>query len=221
MSNMEEEGSIRIAICDDHRIIVEGLQRLLADAPQTECVGTAANGKELLFLLEHVQADLVLLDLDMPVMSGIQAMARLQERHPGLKVIILTMHDEPAVVKDLLAKGADGYLLKTCGREEMLRAIHAVHEGNKHFSAQITEGLLKQRAGDYAGDERIKALSGREREILAALAEGLSNKEIGNRLFISARTVDTHRSNIMRKLEIHNLASLVRLAMETGLTKLR
>jgi two-component system response regulator NreC len=216
---MEADQPIRIVLCDDHRIIIEGLQRLLHEAPGMACVGTAATGQELLFLLGHVRCDIILLDLDMPGMDGAEAMQRVKQEWPHTKVIILTMHDEDAVVRHLLESGADGYLLKTCGRDEMLRAIQAVHNGDKHFSARITESLLDQRRKVVREDVRLKDLTSRELDVLKALAEGLSNKEIGDRLFISARTVDTHRSNIMRKLDVHNVAALVRLAVATGLTR--
>ena len=216
---MELKTPVRLVLCDDHRIITDGLQRLLQDAAWVECVGTAASGKELLFLLEHLSADIILLDLDMPGMDGAEAMQQVKDRWPRTKVIILTMHDGPSMVRRLMEQGADGYLLKTCGRDELLRAVQAVHEGNKHFSAEITESLLKQRAEVSSRDDRLGAISEREREVLAALAQGLSNKEIGDRLFISHRTVDTHRSNLMKKLNVHNLAGLVRLAMSAGLVR--
>lgn len=210
---------VKIVLCDDHRIITEGLQRLLLDAPEVECCGTAESGEDLLFLLEHIAADVVLLDLDMPGMGGQEALRKTKVRWPLLKVIILTMHDEPAVVRNLMSLGADGYLLKTCGRDELLRAVTAVHQGNKHFSTAITEGLLMQRGDTVKQDARLKDLTAREIEVLGALAEGFSNKEIGDKLFISARTVDTHRSNLMKKLEVHNVAGLVRLAIAAGLVK--
>lgn len=216
---MELKTPVRLVLCDDHRIITDGLQRLLQDAAWVECVGTAATGKDLLFLLEHIPADIILLDLDMPVMDGTEAMQQIKKRWPRINVIILTMHDEPGIVRRLMEQGADGYLLKTCGRDELLRAVEAVHEGNKHFSAEITETLLKQRAEATSQDDRLAGISEREREVLAALAEGLSNKEIGDRLFISPRTVDTHRSNLMKKLKMHNLAGLVRLAVAAGLVR--
>lgn len=216
---MPNTSTIKVALCDDHRIITEGIQRLLADAPGVECVGTAESGKDLFFLMGHVAVDLVLLDLDMPVMGGVEVLRRIREKRLPVKVIVLTMHDEAAVVRDLMDKGADGYLLKTCGRDELLRAVHAAHQGLKHFSAAITESLLKQRTEKAGEDERLKGLTPREREILGALAEGLSNKEIGDRLFISARTVDTHRGNLMKKLDVHNVAGLVRIAMAAGLVR--
>ncbi len=218
-SSMPSPKSIKIALCDDHRIITEGLVRLLADAPDVECAGTAENGRDLLFLLGHVAVDVVLLDLDMPGMGGAEVMQQIKERWPRMRVIVLTMHDEAAVIRDLLGKGADGYLLKTSGRDELLRAVRAVAEGQKHFSAAITESLAQQRTSAAGSSPGLEGLTARELEILGALAEGLSNKEIGDKLFISARTVDTHRSNLMKKLGVHNVAGLVRLAVAAGLVK--
>ena len=218
-AKMEDRDLVRIAICDDHRIVIEGLQRLLLDVAWAECVGSAASGEEAIFLLEHIQVDLLLMDLDMPGMGGAEAMRRIKGRWPTTKVVILTMHDETAVVRSLMEDGADGYLLKTCGREELLRGIQAVDQGEKHFSSDITAALLKQRTETATSDDALHGLSSREREVLGALAEGLSNKEIGDRLFISPRTVDTHRTNVMKKLNVHNLAGLVRLAIRAGLVK--
>ena len=214
----EKNDAIQVALCDDHRLVLDGIQRLLEEMPGTECAGAVASGEEALFLLEHVRVDVVLMDLDMPGIGGAEAMVRIKVRWPAVKVIILTMHDEPAVVRNLMEQGADGYLLKTCGREELQRALEAVHQGRKHFSTEITEALLRP-VGMSPVDERLEGLTTREREVLAALAEGLSNKEIGERHFISPRTVDTHRTNLMRKLEVHNLAGLVRLAISSGLVK--
>jgi DNA-binding NarL/FixJ family response regulator len=216
---MEASDIVRIAICDDHRIVIEGLQRLLRDVAWADCVGSAASGEEAVFLLDHIQVDLLLMDLDMPRMGGAEVMRLIKARWPATRVLVLTMHDEPAVVRRLMEDGADGYLLKTCGREELLRGIQAVHHGEKHFSADITAALLRQRTETPSGHDGLLGLSSREREVLGALAEGLSNKEIGDRLFISPRTVDTHRTNLMRKLDVHNLAGLVRLAIRAGLVQ--
>lgn len=216
---MEPKQLIRLVLCDDHCIITDGLQRLLLDVPWVECVGIASSGQEAIFLLEHVPADVVIMDLNMPGMDGAEAMGQIKVRWPGIKVVILTMNDEVAVVRRLMDQGADGYLLKTCGRDELLRGVQAVHEGHKHFSADITEALLTKRAETAGKDDRLSGLSSREREVLGALAEGLSNKEIGERLFISPRTVDTHRTNLMKKVGVHNVAGLVRLAVSAGLVR--
>lgn len=214
-----KERPVRLALCDDHRIITDGLQRLLSEIPGIECVGNVQSGVEALFLLQHVQVDIMLMDLDMPEMDGTEAMAQIKTQWPAVKVLILTMHDEPAVVRRLMELGADGYLLKTCGTDELVAAIHAVHQGRKHFSATIVESLLDQSKAGAHQHTALSDLTAREKEVLSGLAEGLSNKEIGERHFISPRTVDTHRTNMMRKLNMHNLADLVRLAIRAGLVK--
>lgn len=208
---------MRLVICDDHRIVIEGLQRLLEDVPHVECVASTTSGPHLLELLEVVATDIVVLDLNMPVMDGTDALGRIKQQWPHLKVIILTMDDSPSSIRAVLERGADGYLLKTCSRDEFLLAVKAVHGGNKHISADVTQVLLNPAMETSRATGRLDVLSVREKEILAALAEGLSNKEIGARLFISHRTVDTHRTNLMKKLGVHNIAELVRIAITEGL----
>ncbi len=208
---------LRVAVCDDHRIITEGIQRLLDDAPFLTCAGIASSGAELLELLAQCQADAVFLDLNMPGMDGAETLRRIKQRWPSIKVLILTMEDGPATVKYVMDHGADGYLLKTSGRDELLQAVQEAMQGRRHFSPGVTEALLSGRAGVRNG--ALGVLSERELEVLTALAEGLSNKEVGEKLFISPRTVDTHRTNLMKKLDVHNLAALVRLAIAAGLVR--
>ncbi len=211
--------TIRILLCDDHRIIIDGLKGLLEGEEGMTCVGVTENGAEALQAVEHLQVDVVLMDLDMPVMDGMVATERMKKQWPLVKVIILTMHDGSALVQRVMELGADGYLVKNCGRDELLLAIRDVHAGRKYFGSALTESLLQQRQEKAADAGLLKELSEREVEVLAALAEGLTNKEIGERLFISPRTVDTHRTNLMRKLDVHNVAGLVRLAIQNGLVK--
>ncbi|MBK8500201.1 MAG: response regulator transcription factor [Flavobacteriales bacterium] len=210
---------IRILLADDHRIITDGLKGLLSEAPDMECVLTCANGREALDALGHLAIDVVLMDIEMPVLDGLATLERIARIHPRPKTIILSMHDEPAMVQRVMELGADGYLVKDCGREELLFAIRNVHAGNRHFASSVVEGLMKQRMATAHDRDTLKELSEREVEVLAALAEGLGNKEIGERLFISPRTVDTHRTNLMRKLDTHNVAGLVRIAVKAGLVK--
>ncbi|MFN3874501.1 MAG: response regulator [Flavobacteriales bacterium] len=208
----------RIILCDDHRIITDGLRRLLEGAPGVECVGAADDGPEALELLRHMKADVLITDLDMPQMDGATLTERAKALWPSLRVLVLSMHDEPALVRRALEAGADGYLVKTAGRDELLLAIGAVMEGRKHFGSGVMEGFLRDGTGQAARSELLQGLTEREVEVLAALAEGLSNKEVGARLHISPRTADTHRTNLMRKLGVHNVAGLVRIAIRAGLT---
>ncbi len=210
---------IRIVLCDDHRIVTDGLQQLLSGVADLECVGTARNGHEALYLLEHIQADVLLTDLDMPEMDGAVLTERVKQAGDGPKVIVLSMHEEAAVVKRLMDLGADGYLVKSAGKDEVLLAIRNVFNGARHFSSDLMAALLDQRTAAAQEGELLRDLSEREIEVLAALAEGLGNKEIGERLFISPRTVDTHRTNLMKKLGVHHVAGLVRIAIKAGLVK--
>jgi DNA-binding NarL/FixJ family response regulator len=210
---------VRIALCDDHRIVTDGLRLLLEDSPEVEYVGAASNGSEALYLVQHVQADVLLTDLDMPEMNGLQLTERVKQSLPQVRVLVLSMHDEPAMVRQAMEAGADGYLVKSAGREEVLLAIREVAAGRKHFGSGVMAGFMKQDAPSHRGSEVLKDLSEREVEVLAGIAEGLGNKEIGERLFISPRTVDTHRTNLMKKLGIHHVAGLVRLAIKAGLVK--
>jgi len=210
---------IRVALCDDHRIVTDGLKELLGGQADITCVGIAQGGSEAQFLLEHLRVDVLITDLDMPGMDGAQLTAWVKAERPGVKVIVLSMHEEGAVVKRLVELGADGYLVKSAGKEEVLLAIRNVHQGGRHFSSSLLGSMLKEEASAGRGRELLRDLSEREVEVLAALAEGLGNKEIGERLFISSRTVDTHRTNLMRKLDTHNVAGLVRIAIKAGLVQ--
>jgi DNA-binding NarL/FixJ family response regulator len=214
-----ESTTIRVLLADDHRIITDGLMGLLATVPDIECIGTAENGAEAIHAVEHLAVDVVLMDIDMPVLDGLAATERIKTKWPHVKVIILSMHDEAAMVQRMMELGADGYLVKNCGRDELLLAIRDVCAGRKHFGSALMESLLTQRTENAAQSGLLKDLSERETEVLAALAEGLTNKEIGERLFISPRTVDTHRTNLMKKLDTHNIAGLVRIAIKAGLVK--
>lgn len=212
-------GEIRVLLVDDHRIITDGLRMLLADEVNITCVGTCADGAEAIDAVGHLGPDVVLMDVDMPVLDGIVATERIKKANPAVKVIMLSMHAEPAVVQRLMLVGADGYLVKNCGKEELLLAIRNVHEGRRHFASGVVEGLLQGQRTRTEADRLLDGLSVREMEVLAALAGGLGNKEIGERLSISPRTVDTHRTNLMRKLDTHSLAGLVRLAIRAGLVQ--
>lgn len=214
-----ESPTIRVLLADDHRIITDGLKGLLATVPDIDCIGTAENGAEAIHAVEHLAVDVVLMDIDMPVLDGLAATERIKAKWPHVKVIILSMHDEAAMVQRMMELGANGYLVKNCGRDELLLAIRDVQAGRKHFSSALMESLLSKRQEIAAQSGLLKDLSERETEVLAALAEGLTNKEIGDRLFISPRTVDTHRTNLMKKLDTHNIAGLVRIAIKAGLVK--
>jgi two-component system response regulator NreC len=209
--------NIQLAVADDHPLVLDGIKSLVEDAEGIDLVLTALNGQELLQKMNRLQVNVVLLDIDMPVKNGIDTAREIKEKFSGTKVIILTMHDEPAMIRQLVTEGADGYLLKNCGRDELLLAIRNVFIGKRHFSGEVTIQLMKADSEPLIAEE-LKELTPREIEILRLIAAGKSNKEIGDQLFISHRTVDTHRTNIMKKLDVHNIAGLVRVAFRNKLT---
>ncbi|MEZ4798926.1 MAG: response regulator transcription factor [Flavobacteriales bacterium] len=206
--------SKRVLLVDDHAIVTDGLKSLISGADDYEVVASCSNGREAIELLSHVKVDIVLMDIDMPEMNGIEATRAIKKQFDNVKIIILTMHDEKAMIKALMEDGADGYLLKNSSKEELINALNNVREGKIHLSEEANSILLKK---DGDGSKVLADLTEREVEILRHIAEGLSNKEIGDQLFISHRTVDTHRTNLMQKLEVHNVAGLVRIAIQEGL----
>jgi two-component system response regulator NreC len=195
--------------------VIDGLKALLSDYEGVSLKGEARNGREALEMLDLLKIDVLLLDLDMPVMGGVDFMKELAKRKHEVKVIVLTMHDEKAMIRSLLDLGAHGYLLKNSTRDELVRAIEGVMSGKHHLSEEVHTVLLTPDKDLRSG--KLAELTEREVEILKCVAEGLSNKEIGDKLFISPRTVDTHRTNVMQKLELHNVAGMVRFAIQNGL----
>lgn len=210
--------SIKIVIVDDHQLIIDGMKALLNEETGIKVVGEASNGKEALNLLQLIEADMVLLDIDMPVMDGIETAKHIRKQWPQMTIIILSMHAEQGLVKNLIEIGANGYLLKNSSREEVVKAIYQVNKGERYFSTEVTLSLLNSTGATINQKNRVN-LTDREAEILTLIAEGFTNKEIGDQLFISHRTVDTHRTNLMKKLEVNNLAGLISFALKNGFVK--
>lgn len=206
---------IRLILVDDHQIVLDGLKALLDDLEGFDCVATAENGQKALELLHIFYVDVVLMDLDMPVMNGVEATRRIKKEHPEMKVISLTQHSERGMVQQLLECGSDGYLLKNIAQDELANAIRKVVSGQRVFSEEVTMSLTGKAVEKNANGVEVE-LTEREIEILSLIAEGLSSKQIGEKLFISPRTVDTHRTNLMNKLDIHNIAGLIRFALKNG-----
>ena len=209
---------IKILMVDDHQLIIDGLISLLNKREDILVAGVANNGRDALQMLKIVEPELVLMDIDMPVMNGIDALREIKKTNPSTRVIILSMHEEAGMIKNLVALGADGYLLKSCSQEELLHAIDTVAAGQPCFSHGVTLSLLNTKdTGIYSSVQQTEALSERETEVIRLIAEGFSNKEIGSKLFISHRTVDTHRTNLMKKLNVSNIAGLISYAIKKGL----
>ncbi len=210
---------IKVIITDDHQMVAEGIKSLIEMDAAMEVMQIAQNGRELLHLLEFLTPDIVLMDIDMPVMNGMEAMQQIRKYYPDLKVIIISMHEEKGLVKKLTEAGAKGFLFKNSEKDELIWAIKKVYQGSNYFTSKLTLDLINQHKSPFQNDSldtKKALLTEREIEILKLIAEGLSNKEIGEKLYISHRTVDTHRTNLMKKLEVNNIAGLIRYAIKKG-----
>jgi two-component system response regulator NreC len=211
---------IKLLIVDDHQIIIDGLKSLLEEEAGFKLIGEANNGQEALKVLKLLDVDIVLMDIDMPVMNGIEATKQILKDFQSVKVVILSMHKEGGLIKNLIAIGAHGFLLKNSDQAELIDAIRKVASGDRYFSPDVTMSLLSKTSVDsssFKGIDLLSQLTERETEILKLIAEGYSNKEIGEKLFISHRTVDTHRTNLMKKLDVTNIAGLIKFAILTGI----
>jgi len=206
-----------ILIADDHGIVREGLKRLLEAESDFEVCAEAADGREVLEQVERTHPDVVVLDVTMPRLGGLETLEHLRAAHPDVKVVLLSVHGEPPVVQSAAALGVHGYVLKNGCATEVVSAVRAVTEGGSYFSPSVARQLVEQlRAPRAEIPDPLGALSGREREVLKLIAEGLSAKEIGQQLSISAKTVEAHRTSLMRKLGVRKATELVRVAVRYG-----
>jgi DNA-binding NarL/FixJ family response regulator len=212
---------VRLLVVDDHRIVRKGIGSCLAKHEHLVIVGEAANGLEAVTKAKELLPDIVLLDIDLPKMSGLVVTEVLRKELPQIKVLILSMYQHSEYVLRLLQSGARGYVLKEASSEDLLEAIETVNAGGTFFSPEIARLALNQfvQGNGYGPD--LAQLTHREREVLILVAEGLSNKEIANDLGVSVRTVETHRERIMRKLAVHGVAGLTRFAVAKGLITVR
>jgi two-component system response regulator NreC len=212
--------TIRILIADDHRIIREGLRSLLGAEPDLEVVGQAKNGREAIRLARDLSPEVVLLDVSMPDMNGMEATTRILEDLPHVKVIALSMHKDEHFVAGMLLAGASGYLLKDCSVEELAGAVRSVMSGGVHLSPGITPMVIR-RYMDHIVEKEVllrPPLSSRENEVLQLVAEGKTSRGIASALHISTKTVETHRRQIMQKLGVNTVAELTKYAVRTGVT---
>jgi len=205
---------INVLLTDDHQIIIDGLKSLLKNQEEINVAAEANNGREALHILDLISIDVLLMDIDMPVMNGIDTLKEIRRQNSKVKVVILSMHNEAGMIKSLIELGANGYLLKSCSQDELIDAIKKVAAGQSYFSSDVTLALLKPSANQGQSND---LLTEREAEILKLIASGFSNKEIGDQLFISHRTVDTHRTNLMKKLDVSNIAGLISYAIRNGI----
>lgn len=219
---MSKRARIRVAIVDDHHLVRAGIAALLKNEPDIEVVVEAADGEEALERIRTLTPDVVLMDISMPTMGGIDATARIREAGGRARVLVLTQYDHEEYIKRVMQAGASGYILKSAIAEELLRGIRAVERGEQFFTPAVSrvmvDSYIKTATGN--GTPRSGQLTNREREILQMIAEGNTNQQIAAKLFISVRTVEFHRSNIIEKLGVHDTAGLVKRAIQMKLITL-
>jgi len=210
----------KILLADDHALFRGGLKRILKEADDLAVIGEVADGLELLKLLHKLTPHMIILDISMPNIRGVEAIHEIKETQPNTKILVLTMHRDMEYLHQAIAAGADGYLLKEDADDELFSAIKRIRHGRLYISPKLSEYLtdewVKIQRGIYDSSEETEPMTTREREILKLIAEGKSNKGIASLLHISIRTVEHHRANIKGKLNIHNIADLVKYAIQKG-----
>jgi DNA-binding NarL/FixJ family response regulator len=216
--------NITVFLADDHTIVRQGLAKLLEGEPDLRVIGEAENGREAVAKVEKLKPHIVLMDIAMPLLNGIEATRQIRKICPQTKVIILSMHSHERYISELFSLGASGYLLKSSTGSDIIDAIHAARKGNTYLSPSISSKVIE----DYLSlkknshqDDHYSRLSNREREVFQMIAEGRSTKEIAEILCVSPSTVKTHRSNIMEKLEMDNISQLIQFAIHLGIVELR
>lgn len=212
---------IRILLADDHAILRAGLVRLLGEEKDIEVVGEAENGREAVQKVQELHPDIVLMDIGMPVMNGMEATKQIKKRDADVKVLVLTMHDNEEYLFQVLQAGAAGYVLKKAADSDLVNAIHVVSRGDCFLypsaAKMVVEDYLDKLKHGQEPTSSFDTLTDREREILTLVAEGHTNREIAETLFISVKTVETHKANIMEKLNLHKRAELVKYAIKKGM----
>lgn len=214
--------SIRILVADDHKIVRDGLRALIERQPDMEVVGEAADGRTAVRLVKEMSPDVVIMDISMPDLNGIEAARQILGDSPRVKIIALSMHSDSRFVKEVFKVGASGYLLKECAFEELANAIHTVSVDQIYLSPRITHVVLNDYLSKMSMTETsvFSVLTAREREVLQLMAEGKTTKEIAYSLDLSVKTVEAHRQKIMEKSNIHSVAELTKYAIREGLTSL-
>ena len=213
---------INVFVVDDHQIFLDGIVSLLSDEADIRITGTAHNGKQALEKIKNSKTDVVLMDINMPVMDGIEATKHLHHTNPDIKILMLTMYNEPRFIKESLEIGAKGYVLKNISKDDLVKAIHTVYQDKPYLDNEAQEKLINSISSkddedtrDY--DELAAQITQRELEILQLIALGLTSQDIANKLFISKNTVETHRKNMLAKLNVNNTAALLKIAYKKGL----
>lgn len=206
---------IRVVVADDHQLVREGIRAVVEQSDDIHVVAEATTGREALDLVLSEKPDVLILDITMPELSGIEVAARVRAECPGVEVVMLSMHADPSVIREAIDVGARGYVLKGSVADELLLAVRSAHRGAMYLTTVASESLLAH--GDDLDDPAEKSsLTDREWEVLGLIGEGLTNRAIGNQLGISVKTVERHRTNLMAKLDAHSVVELVRIGIKLG-----
>lgn len=205
---------IRIFIVDDHPVVIEGIHALLQHEKDIAWVGQAMNAQSCLGFFVNSMADVVLMDISMPGMDGVELCAVMKEKYPGIFILGLSTFNQGLYIKKMMENGASGYILKNSSKEELINAIHAVNKGDIYFSGEVGQALEEYQKSSRS---ELPLLTPREKEVLELIAEGYTNPQIAAKIFLSPFTIDSHRKNLLAKLNVKNTASLIRLAVEKKL----
>lgn len=207
---------IRVLLADDHTILRHGIRALLEDEPDMQVVDEAEDGRAAVEQACALRPDVVVIDIGMPLLNGLEATRQIKQKCPQVGVLVLTMHDDEEYIRQMLAAGASGYVLKDTAGQDLIGAIRTVYKGEAVLSPAITRLIIEDylRWGDGAGGKEMEELTSREREVLQLIAEGHTNREIAGILCISIKTVQTHRANLMQKLDLHDRADLIKYAIQ-------
>ncbi len=223
MDGQQAGGRIQVLLVDDHTILREGVRSLLESEPDMRVVGEARDGMEAVEQVDALAPDVVIMDMVMPRMNGLEATVEIKRRHADVKILILSMYDDDEYVQQIIQAGAAGYVLKRVAADDLVKAIREVYAGASFLyppiAAKLIEDYVRKARGGEAG-EPAEPLTARERQVLRLIAEGNTNLEIAEKLTVSKKTVESHRANIMRKLDLHTVTDLVKYALKRGMIKL-
>ena len=211
---------IKILVADDHDLIREGVKSLLESEEDIKVILEVNNGQEVIEQVDLIpEVDIVLMDINMPVIDGIEATRRIKDSHPEVGVLILSTYNKREFIKNLVSSGADGYILKNSGKASLIRAIRAIASGGSYYDMEITKTMMSTEfMGGYDSNIDVD-LSDREKEVIKLIAEEYSTSQIAEKLFISRHTVDSHRKNVLSKLDVKNVAGIIKYAIQTGIVK--